>query len=240
MVVVLLVFAIIAVGHANVFHDCSKQFNPQHYMDQLPSLSLPYISSVPIPSQIIPLIVKPSPVLTTKMISIVTKYVAKNPVCIKVTGSKQSCHLMKSGKNKSGLDYMVAKEYIVGNRNAKEVDNFKRETYQGEELIQSSETFRAHTTPVSTPFLDSSIRHILIDDRLNHLEQILPYYTRRKNYETSTITVTRFTNRYIPMATLVVKNCIPAGMAICPKKAKIRKKKLQDLEISSDVNNNFF
>ena len=72
---------------------------------------------------------------------------------------------------------------------------------------------------------------MLIEDRLDQLETILPDYTRRRAYETKTIYVTKTISNRRSMATLVVKNCVPLGYEICPKKSKTSgktKKKKRD------------
>lgn len=67
---------------------------------------------------------------------------------------------------------------------------------------------------------------MLIEDRLDQLETILPNYHRRRTYETSTIYVTKTIINRRNMATLVVKNCIPIGYDVCGTKNKHRRSKL--------------
>lgn len=238
MTVFIILIFVIAATNANVLDDCSRLFNPQNYMDQLPSLSLPYVNSVPIPSQIIPLI-KPSPVVTTKVINFVTKYVVKNPVCIKVSGNKPPC------QQKSAYDFLVTKEYFVGDLEGKSSDNHglligeTKDNTEEDLFVEGSESFRRHSKPQSTPLLDPTVKHILIEDRLDHLAEILPYYTRRKTYETSTITVTKVREGHKPMATLLVKNCVPTGIPRCPPKK--RKSKVSNFGVyGDDVNEGFY
>lgn len=236
-----LLFVVISLGHANVFHECSRLFNPQNYLHQLPSLSLPYVDSVPIPSQIVPLI-KPSPVITTKVISIVTKYVARNPMCVKVTGNKPKCR--SKGHSKNGFEYLVTKEYFVKDPEDYEQRNLAHDDDEEEDEepeVEASENARAFIRVTPTPILNPSIRHILIEDRLDHLQEILPYYTRRKTYETSTITVTKVRNVHKVTATLVVKNCVPAGVDVCPpNKKKRRKSKVGNFSNITEQFNEFF
>lgn len=83
--------------------------------------------------------------------------------------------------------------------------------------LQSSESPRPFTKNVKkTPNLTrQKVHEMLIEDRLNQLETILPHYTRRRVYETSTITITKVVSNKRNMATLVVKNCIPYGYDLC-------------------------
>lgn len=236
---VALLFVLMTVGHASVLHHCSKLFNPQHYLDQLPSLSLPYINSLPIPSQIAPEI-KPSPVITTKVINVVTKYVTKNPMCIRVTGNKPRC---KAGGKKSGFEFQLAKKGLPGSH-YKTIDDYQQKASEtSEDLgVQASESpraFQAATTP--TPSIGALSKQILIEDRLDHLEAILPHYTRRRVYETSTITVTKVRRSEDVTATLLVKNCVPRGIDVCPAKSKKRKSKVAKYtNVVNEIDNGYF
>lgn len=247
MSVTYFVFALISLGHANVFHECSRLFNPQNYLQQLPSLSLPYVDRVPIPSPppIAPLI-KPSPVITTKVVSVITKYVTKSPMCVKVSGKKPKCKRNRNknaSPNKDGFEYLVTKEYFVEDAPAhyKTNEDFEEETTEEDEHLEASENARAFVRAAPTPFLSPSIRHILIEDRLDHLQEILPYYTRRKTYETSTITVTKVRNANKVTATLLAQNCVPAGIDVCPPKKKRRKSKVANYSnTTEEVDGNSF
>lgn len=249
------VFVLISLGHANdanLYYDRFRLFNPQNYLHQLPSLSLPYVDRVPIPSPV-PALIKPSPVITTKVISVVTKYVTKSPMCVKVSGSKPKCQRYrnknKKTPNKDGFEYLVTKEYFVEDPqdyNTSDEDYEQRtveeEATEDEEdsYVEASENSRAFVKAKPTPFLNPSIRHILIEDRLDHLQEILPYYTRRKTFETSTITVTKVRNANKVRATLLVKNCVPAGIDVCPPKKKRRKSKVANFDNSTAEINDFF
>lgn len=238
----------VTFGKADILDDCSKLFNPQHYLHQLPSLNLPYVSALPVPSNVIP--IKPSPVVTTRVMSVVTKYINKSPVCIRYSGDKPPCRTIGNG-NANPYAHLADEEHFVNgglygphygnivthNRRSDEVTIDKQNIV----YIQSGETPRKYDEPSQpTPGLNSVLKDVLIDDRLKHLEEILPYYTRKRRYETSTITVTKVINNGEPMATLVVKNCIPQGMEVCPKKSKKRKSKLANYEDVRALADNLF
>lgn len=232
-------------------------FNPNNYLDRLPSLALPYVSSVPIPSHKVAQI-KPTPVVT-KVVSVVTKYLFKNPVCLKVNGNKPPCKLNRR-KTNTGLEYLVTKEYFVrdpvvkskehGMRRGKVLDEgFPVENsdagYSQEESvghffgkidgsdeietkrvkrsgqIEGSEIPLLISRTAKTPnLLPSKVQELLIEDRLDQLEDILPHYTRRRVYETSTITVTKTRRSNRATATLLVKNCVPKDIDLCPTSQK--------------------
>lgn len=234
-----IVLLVATSGRGDILDDCSKLFNPQHYLAQLPSLSLPYVSSLPIPSQVMP--IRPSPVVTTKVVSVVTKYMNKSPVCIRYSGEKPLCKAIGNG-NANPYSHLITKGQFVNgglygphygnvvthNRRSEDVTIDKQNIVYLEPSGESQRSYDDAALP--TPGLNSGLKDVLIDDRLKHLEEILPYYTRKRRYETSTITVTKVVNSGEPMATLVVKNCIPQGMEICPKKSKKRKTKVASYE----------
>lgn len=235
-------------GSADILEDCSKFFNPQHYLSQLPSLSLPYVSSLPIPSQVMP--IRPSPVMTTKVVSVVTKYINRSPVCIRYSGEKPLCRATGNG-NANPYDHLITKgQFVNGGLYGPHYGNIVTHNRRSEDVtidkqnivyIESGEKQRNYDDPtLPTPGLNSALKDILIDDRLKHLEEILPYYTRKRRYETSTITVTKVVNSGEPMATLVVKNCIPQGIEVCPKKSKKRKSKLASYEEVRALADSFF
>lgn len=252
----------------NPFGDYQFLFNPENYMDQLPSLSMPYINNIQIPKPNIPAQIIPSPVVTTKMISIVTRYINKNPVCIKLSGRKPPCPY-KNSKNNAAHEYLVTKEYYVqdklgqfnnatttpagikkkrkknkrrrkpsltsyssknNNKNFNEANKSREAAFD----VEPSESGRALTKILPTPVLNlanTRVKEILIEDRLDHLEEILPHYTRKRNYSTSTITVTKVRyNANKATATLLVKNCVPPDIAICPKK----RRRTKDMRLSDD------
>lgn len=229
----------ISFGRADLLHDCSKLFNPQHYMSQLPSLSLPYVSSLSIPSQVIP--IRPSPVVTTKVVSVVTKYINKSPVCIRYSGEKPLCQAIGNGDANPYDNLGIKNHFVNGGLYGPHYGNIVTHNKRSDDVtidkqnivyIQSGESSRNYeNSALPTPELNPSLlKDVLIDDRLKHLEEILPYYTRKRRFETSTITVTKVVDSGEPMATLVVKNCIPQGMEVCPKKSKKRKSKVASYE----------
>lgn len=62
-------------------------------------------------------VIEPSPVVKTKAINVVTKYVYKNPVCVKFSKGKNMCKKdSNSGKLKEGYEQLVTKEYFVKDR----------------------------------------------------------------------------------------------------------------------------
>lgn len=255
----------LSMSKSNSYGDYQFIFNPENYMEQLPSLSMPYINNIKIPKPNLP--INPTPAIRTKVINVVTQYVNKNPVCIKVSGRKPPCPYKNS---KNNLEYIVTKEYFVqdklpnSNLNttntnkkttkkknkrkknkrrripsasvASKIKNFTRELNEDEILfdVEPSESGRSLRKNRPTPVLNlsnSKIREILIEDRLDQLEEILPHYTRKRNYETSTITVTKVLyNSNKQTATLLVKNCVPPDIAICPK----RRRKTKDLQFSDE------
>lgn len=82
---------------------------------------------------------------------------------------------------------------------------------------------------------------MLIEDRLNQLETILPHYTRRRVFETSTITVTKVISNERSMATLIVKNCIPYGFDLCESKNRqVRRSKVAKLSNSTNTHESGF
>lgn len=128
--------------HLNLYHECAKFYHPGNYMSHLPSLKLPYRGDVPIPINVgIPGIgltgdellgngqpgikipyntpILPTPVVKTKAISIVTKYVYKNPVCVKFSKGKNMCK-KNDNLGKEGYEQLVTKEYFVKDKRSKE------------------------------------------------------------------------------------------------------------------------
>lgn len=101
----------LAAAQSNL-QECAKFYNPNNYMTHLPSLQLPYWGDIPVPVSS-PLLIKPSPVIKTKAISVVTKYVYKNPVCVRYSKGKSACKLEGNIRNKEGFDHLVTKEYFV-------------------------------------------------------------------------------------------------------------------------------
>lgn len=237
----LLVFFTVNVNyfvHASMYQECIKFFHPNNYMNQLPSLSLPYVSNLPIPN--IANNIKPSPVGTTKVINVVTRYIYKNPVCIKYT-KKNACASAQKIKNK--MEYLVTKEYFVRDKESRKNIEFEP-TNRFNELdlyVEGSEEPRPFSkASTKTPTLTSNeIKDMLIEDRLDQLETVLPHYTRRRVYQTSTITVTKVRSNNRATATLLVKNCMPQGFDLCPSSPKKRKSKVAQFTNSSNESHFF-
>lgn len=209
---------------ANSYRDCGKFFNPHNYMDQLPSLNLPYVSSVNYMPPI-----KPSPVLKTKVINVITKYVYQNPICVKISGKKSPCKSLNENNN---MEFLVTKEYFVKDRKTRRLPISQDDL---DVVVEGSEEPRPFgaATQSKTPGLSSEqVKDMLIEDRLDQLETILPHYTRKRVYETSTITVTKVRSNNRATATLLVKNCVPQGYELCPPKARRRKSKVA--QVSDD------
>lgn len=154
-------------------------------------------------------VIKPTPVVTTKVLNIVTKYISRGPICIKASKSKRPC----KGVTRNGINNNKKKHKrdIFGTNN-----NY----HSFDTLIEGSEVSKKFNPLSKTPMLKNSskVTELLIEDRLDHLEDILPHYTRSRVYQTKAITLTRQLLSDNTMATLVVKNCIPINVPICPKK----------------------
>ncbi|KAG5895139.1 hypothetical protein JTB14_008573 [Gonioctena quinquepunctata] len=246
---------------ADIYQECAKLYNPNNYMSHLPSLNLPYLGDVPIPNNV-PLI-NPSPVAKTKAIKVVTKYVYKNPVCVKYTKKRGMCKRDDSVNYKGDAEQLVTKEYFVRDRKNDVVEGnnrhrryFGEDTQSGNEFVSESyqkenEDYAEDTNELSikgsespippyketrkTPILTKKkLEDMLIEDRLDQLETILPHYTRRRIYQTSTITVTKVLSNRRATATMLVKNCIPYGYDVCEPKSRNRKSKVA--RPTSDLN----
>ncbi|XP_018566727.1 uncharacterized protein LOC108907491 [Anoplophora glabripennis] len=261
----LLVILAFATVRANLYEECAKLYSPNNYLNYLPNLHLPYLGNVPLPAN--PPKVTPSPVVTTKAVSIVTKYVYKNPVCVKFSKRQNSCKQDNGVKHKGNVEQLVTKEYFVRDREfggKREQDYIRRnedefrlqrhqdlDYYEEEEedsdyrdinhFVQPSEEPRPSTKGLrQTPYLSNKqIHELLIEDRLDQLETILPHYTRRRTFETSTVTVTKVLSNKRSMATLIVKNCIPQGYELCSPKRKKRKSKVARFSNNRNENHYF-
>jgi hypothetical protein len=227
----LLFFVVILLStdvQSNLYRDCGKLYNPLNYMSQLPSLSMPYVN-IPI---------KPSPVITTKVINVVTKYVYKNPVCVRVSGKKSTCKSLHP--QAGGVEHLVTKELFVKDRRRKQQGSVNELGDGLDMYVQGSEVPRPFTKQGKTPALSSEeVKDMLIEDRLDQLESILPQYTRRRVYQTTTITVTKVKSNNRATATLLVKNCVPQGYDLCPPKIKRRKSKIAKLS-NGTIEQNYF
>lgn len=97
---------------ADLYEECARLYNPRNYVNHLPSLRLPYFGDIPVPVNY-PAMIKPSSVVTTKAVSVVTKYVYKNPVCVKYVKKKSICQPQNGLKKNGNFDKLVTKEYFV-------------------------------------------------------------------------------------------------------------------------------
>lgn len=194
LIVLFMSVACRAQGYAPL-RNLSAVFDPQNYINQLPSLSLPYIPALDIPP------IAPSPVATTRVVKIVTAYVKRGPLCLKVTRKKAPCEAA------GARDYYVTRK-----------ENKRRGNYRENKLIGSQPTKRDDVA-VETPALEKdAVDRVLIEDRLDHLAEILPHYKRRRVYATSTVTVTKVIDDYYVTATLVARNCVPHDVPLCSKR----------------------
>ncbi|XP_030749304.1 uncharacterized protein LOC115877305 [Sitophilus oryzae] len=239
--VFLVPFVRYTIGNS-MLEECAKYYKPTNYLALLPNLKMPYIGDLAIPDnqhtnnynnlQKI----NPSPVVTTKVLTLKTKYVYKNPVCIKTTKKRRYC-APEDAKKKQNVEKLVTKEYFVDVDALKkrEDENDEEETFnlevsfdndvESSETGESPEEYRSLVTPQLAPH---KINELLIEDRLAQLETILPQYQRRRVFETSTIFVTKTINNKRNMATLIAKNCIPLGYELCRNiKPQKRRSKLE-------------
>ncbi|KAK5642995.1 hypothetical protein RI129_009162 [Pyrocoelia pectoralis] len=217
LVYLVLILTISLKANSSMYENYGKLYNPQDYLEQLPSLSLPYKNNVPIPSVNIPMI-NPSRVIT-KVINVVTKYITKNPVCIKVKGKKQPCGYRNNNRKRRNIDQFIRNQYYVierGGYKNKRGDKMIKGELVGSEFADDFHEVR------ETPVLEEN-NNYLIDQRLDQLQGILPYYARIRDYETETITVTKQLSNHRVMATLMVKNCIPRDLQVCPPNFKGKK-----------------
>ncbi|KAJ8953993.1 hypothetical protein NQ318_004284 [Aromia moschata] len=101
-------------------------------------------------------------------------------------------------------------------------DNAGEDFHDVNIYLQSTEDIRPYVKDNRrTPTLSKKqIHEMLIEDRLDQLETVLPHYTRRRVFETSTITITKVISNRRAMATLTVKNCVPQGYEFCSNKIK--------------------
>lgn len=79
--------------------------------------------------------IQPSPAYKTKAIHFVTKYVYKNPVCVKFSKGKNMCKKDSKGQFKEGYDKLVTKEYFVKNRVIDDRDNQRTRRLLEEDLL---------------------------------------------------------------------------------------------------------
>ena len=101
----------------------------------------------------------------------------------------------------------------------------------------TSRSFQVQAKQRTPPLTHKKIEDMLIEDRLEQLETILPDYTRRRIYETSTITITKVVSNKRSMATLLVQNCVPQGYEVCPRKIISVKKKKRKSKVARESSN---
>ncbi|KAJ8968645.1 hypothetical protein NQ317_015723 [Molorchus minor] len=222
MPLVIAFLTFVAVSRANLYEECGKLFNPYNYLDQLPPLHLPYVGNVPIPFNVPnirpspPLKTKVVNVVTKYVYKnpVCVVYSKRKNTC-KSDDKKHKNNLerlvtkeyfvkdreKKLGEDdgsRGGEDQRRNLEEIR-NHQSQDVDNYDEYYEEDEEegvdfYVQSSEDQRQFTkNDKRTPHLTKKqIYDMLIEDRLDQLETILPHYTRRRVFETSTITVTGF------------------------------------------------
>lgn len=130
-----LIILVFATAYANLYEECAKLYSPNNYLNYLPNLHLPYLGNIPVPVN--PPRITPSPVVTTKAVSIVTKYVYKNPVCVKYSKRQNNCK-QDNPKHKGNLEQLVTKEYFVRDRGFSE----KRDKESGSYSKKSEDEFR--------------------------------------------------------------------------------------------------
>ncbi|KAK9879569.1 hypothetical protein WA026_006637 [Henosepilachna vigintioctopunctata] len=230
----MILLLLVVISHSELVvsrtRDSRRHSNINSFMANLPSLSLGYISELAIPSMKLPPSINPSKILGTKVIKIVTTYVYQNPVCMKISGKKPLCRKENSNQT-TNLKYQNSIDELNLDHNDPTVindKNYKSSTKNDLGIyVEGSEYTGLGSHHYNTPEL-SSINELLIEDRLNDLEVILPHYKRRRIYETSTLTVTRVKHDNKITATLLVKNCVPQGYPLCPTKPKKRKSKMEE------------
>lgn len=219
----------------------ARQLNNQSYSKWLPQFSMGYISDLPIPSMNFPHLVKPTKIMKTKVFNMVTKYVHRSPICVKISGKKSPCEKVSKDANS---EYTITKGIQVKHRDNEKINEFSSDDQYLPPFpnildfyIETSENPKSFSQQSYTPSLTKDgIQEMLIEDRLDQLESILPHYTRRRLYETTTVTVTKVKDDNIVTATLLAKNCVPQGYPLCPPKSKKRKSKVAQWAESSSEN----
>ncbi|XP_066155309.1 uncharacterized protein [Euwallacea fornicatus] len=238
-----------ATQHQNRLEDCARfyhQIPGNNYLDILTGMNMPYIDQVPLPNNLKALAsgdymskmqnIMPSPVITTKVLSVQTKYVYVNPVCVKFNKKQKLCK-----QTNENSDKLITKQNFLKSNAEKRIESADVNIANDEgfedrftlkvsfDRLEPSEPTKEDDPPSGRAFSSTpgitpqKIKELLIEDRLDHLESILPDYHRRRSYETSTMYVTKTLTNRRSMATLVVKNCVPVGYDICPKGPKRRR-----------------
>ncbi|XP_072397752.1 uncharacterized protein [Diabrotica undecimpunctata] len=266
-IVLVTVFAVRT--RANLFQECAKLYNPGNYMGHLPSLKLPYLGDVPIPNNVPPIKpsavakTKAIKVVTTYVYKnpVCVKYSKKKGMCKKDNSVKHkgvyeqlvTKEYFVRDRKLNHFDKNRHRRYFDEQNNEYANENYdtryknphfkKTEDDDYENYLnnlESSETVTLSKENRKTPELSSkNVYNMLIEDRLDQLETILPHYTRRRTYETSTITVTKVLTNQRTMATLMVKNCIPYGFDLC-EVTTARKRRSKVARLTNNTNESYF
>ncbi|ENN75142.1 hypothetical protein D910_10224 [Dendroctonus ponderosae] len=263
---VLAVFYSVLVQGNNLLEECAKFYRPKNYIDVM-SQSMPYMDQLLIPDNLKKVdidgyrskinSIQPTPVVTTRVLQVKTKYVYVNPVCVKYSSKQKLCK--HENRMAGNINKLITKEYFLKGQVEQRVESaidVNSEEYSpkpdkfslkvsfdriGKQLnpltaihpdigllepSESEEEYRSFGSGANrhTPSMTAKkVQEMLIEDRLDQLETILPNYHRKRIFETSTMYVTKTLRNKRSMATLVVKNCIPVGFDICGKKRKSRR-----------------
>ncbi|KAH1002245.1 hypothetical protein HUJ04_008350 [Dendroctonus ponderosae] len=255
---VLAVFYSVLVQGNNLLEECAKFYRPKNYIDVM-SQSMPYMDQLLIPDNLKKVdidgyrskinSIQPTPVVTTRVLQVKTKYVYVNPVCVKYSSKQKLCK--HENRMAGNINKLITKEYFLKGQVEQRVESaidVNSEEYSpkpdkfslkvsfdriGKQLnpltaihpdigllepSESEEEYRSFGSGANrhTPSMTAKkVQEMLIEDRLDQLETILPNYHRKRIFETSTMYVTKTLRNKRSMATLVVKNCIPVGFDIC-------------------------
>lgn len=117
--VVLIAFSYTVAQKNDLMKECAKYYRPKNYLDTLAQMKLPYIAQLPVPNNLKNIIsqnymnklqnIVPTPVMTTKVLTVHTKYVYQNPVCVKYSKKQKLC---KSPGNGS-FNKLVTKQHFL-------------------------------------------------------------------------------------------------------------------------------
>ncbi|XP_050295771.1 uncharacterized protein LOC126735729 [Anthonomus grandis grandis] len=252
LTVVLAILHSACIQGIDLMQECAKLYRPKNYLDILPSLNMPYVDQLAIPNNVFKnkhyqnMIknILPTPVVTTKVLQVKTKYVYKNPICVKYSKKQKLCK-PEDGRIRENVDNLITKESFIKEDLEENVEamvdvedseeddaerftlkvSFNKLEPSEPTHPQEARAFR-YPTKLRTPTIEPPVHVMLIEDRLDQLETLIPGYQRRRIYETSTIYVTKTISNHRNMATLVVKNCVPYGYDVCSPKSKKRKSKI--------------
>lgn len=115
----------------NLLQECAKYYRPKNYLELLPNINMPYVDQLPVPNNVPNLRNKeylnkiqnivPSPAMTTKVLTVKTKYIYKNPVCVKYSKKQKLCK-PEDGQIREHVDKLITKDYFVQNNIEERVD----------------------------------------------------------------------------------------------------------------------